>query len=223
MTLLAQGLTFRYEDGDTAVSEFTAEFRTGEITYVCGPSGSGKTTLCLMLAELLKPQSGSVSLSPESSPRATMVLQFAEDLFLTESLHEEISLLKDADAILRAQDFLSRCGIDWTAKAETHPLTLSFGQARLLAISLQCAQNTPAYILDEPTIGLDEINMQHVASLLRDLQVQQKVVIVVTHDPDLIDVLPGHVVIMQVGALIWQGSSVEFLSSSDLRMQASFE
>jgi energy-coupling factor transport system ATP-binding protein len=223
MMLHANGLTFCYGSGADAVSDFTAEFRSGEITYLCGPSGSGKTTLCFMLAELLKPIEGSVSFISESSPRATMVLQFAEELFLTESVEEEISLLGDSDSIRRAHESLRQLDFDWQAKSTMHPLTLSFGQARLLAIALQCAQDTLVLILDEPTIGLDEINMRKVASLLKDLLARRKCVIAVTHDPELLESLPGNVMIMQSGRLTWQGASVEFLSSPEKRALAAFE
>jgi energy-coupling factor transporter ATP-binding protein EcfA2 len=221
--LRAHDLFFRYDDGAGVLSGFSADFAAGEVTYICGPSGSGKTTLSLLLAEMMEPQSGEILLTPDEAPRATMVLQFAEELFLTDSVRQEIELLTDTKRIEAAHQHLKSCGLCLPEIAERDPFTLSFGQARLLAISIQCAQDTPVYILDEPTIGLDEVNMLRVSVLLRALTARGKGVIVVTHDPELIESLPGRVMILEQGTLAWHGPSAEFLATSSLRSRAAFE
>lgn len=177
--------------------------RQGEITAVTGESGSGKTTLGLILAGLLKPDTGKVffkgnditNLPPEERMtfrrQMQMVFQHPETSFnprwkLQRSLTEPFYLhrIPFSKAIISEQ--LARVGLDDNI-LNRYPSQLSGGELQRAAIARVMCLKPAVVILDEPTGMLDVITQARIIRLLEKIQKQEGVsYIFISHDLDLV-------------------------------------
>lgn len=173
------------------------DVRQGEHWLVLGPSGSGKTTLLHILAGILTPTEGSVSIADEdvSAMSAAQADRFRgktigivfQRLHLIASLTVLDNLLlaqylagvrQDADG---AQRLLASLGL--AEKARQRPATLSFGQLQRAAVA-RAVVNGPRMILaDEPTSNLDDRNAAATVDVLLDqARSCSATLVIATHD-----------------------------------------
>ncbi|MBL0060170.1 MAG: ABC transporter ATP-binding protein [bacterium] len=211
-------VSFAYQDDNSVLTHCSAEFAAGVVHYVVGPSGCGKSTLGLLLCGVMSHKSGNVKLPKDASP--TMVLQFPENLFLTDSVEEELALLPDAQAEEKALSMLADFDLHFVDIARKSPHRLSFGQRRLFAIALQVSLGSKVIVLDEPSLGLDEVHVHQLANWLGSASKKGTCSIVITHDLDLIAELSGEVHILGHGSFQWHGPSTEFLKNRDMLLLA---
>lgn len=185
-----RNLQFAY--GDNKVLDLKdASFPKGKITIVSGVNGAGKTTLARLICGLAEPQRGAEfsfngqKLSTRKRNHlAAIVMQDARRQLFAETVREEVRLGQEAicDESAAAQ-LLQR--LDLSACEHSHPLATSGGQQQRLVIAAALASRRPIMIFDEPTSGVDYRQLQSIASLLRELAAAGTVVIVITHDPEL--------------------------------------
>ena len=157
--LEASGLWVSYQ-GVEALSE--ADVSAAGLTLVLGRSGSGKTTLARALAGVLEPDAGLVALDGElvRAGRVGLSFQRAEDQVFCETVLEDIAYgprargLGEAAAQGAARLAASRTGVG-EELLERSPFELSGGQMRRVALAGVLAGRPDAYVLDEPTAGLD--------------------------------------------------------------------
>jgi putative ABC transport system ATP-binding protein len=174
------------------------EVRAGELALLMGPSGSGKTTLLSVLAGLLRPTTGSVSLCgvPISSlPDAASAKVRREHLgfvFQTYNLFPALTALDNVAEVLRlkglprepayalARQTLERVGLG--ARLHHRPAELSGGQKQRVAIARALAGAPRLVLGDEVTAALDTASGMSVMGILRDLIGPRRGVLLVTHD-----------------------------------------
>lgn len=199
-----------------AIVGVNANFIAGVPHLICGPSGSGKTTLSLLLAGLLEPDSGTVLLdeTPVSQCRneAAYLFQFPENLFFEETVAREFRQITGTSRNGSVERYLGRLGIRFEEVAEIHPFHLSAGYGRLIATVLQVARKSRILVADEPTIGLDCRFHRRMIELLRECVQSDRVLIIVTHDAELIHDLGGRVWVLSEGRLVWSGDAPALLS-----------
>ena len=161
----------------------------GRPVLVAGASGSGKTSLLEVIAGLSGQQRGSVCWKgKELSQRqrrwlSGMVFQFPERHFLGLTIAQELRLghrRLDSDQLQTALDIVGLTGL----RMSDAPERLSGGQQRRLALAVQLLRGAELLLLDEPTAGLDWSVRAEVLALLSQLS-KQRVLIVVTHEPQL--------------------------------------
>lgn len=211
----------RFSYGETRVlADVSMLIQSGQVTYLLGPSGAGKTTLGLIIAGGLESEAGSIVKQPDIMPR--LVLQFPEQLFLTDSVGEEWQILCNHVSREQAAQAMQVFGLSLSELSNRTPRSLSFGQRRLLALALQSAHDSPFLILDEPTLGLDEDNLARVIAWVKDLRSKDKLCLIITHDTMLIERCPGRGLILSEGVLKWSGNTTEFLERPDLQVAAGF-
>ena len=191
MQLRADGLTCR-RGGRTIFSDVSFALSPGEALLVTGRNGAGKSTLLAVIAGLLEPERGAVSVTGAGDrvPAECVHLVGARDglkaaLTPTENLRFAAAIL---GAPLRPPaEALALLGLPRSA-ADVPVSFLSAGQRRRVALARLLAAHRPVWLLDEPTNALDEPAQSLLAGLLADHRAGGGIVVAATHAP--ID-LPG--------------------------------
>src|SRR5213594_4230700 len=160
-------LTKYYKRGSEvikAVDGVTLDIDKGEFIAVVGRSGSGKTTMLDLLGLLLKPTAGSL---------------FIENVMLP------LRYVKNGkDGKQRAVELIERVGL--TDRIKHRPTELSGGQMQRVAIARSMVNRPSLILLDEPTGAVDTETAAQLVELLKRLNTEDQVTIVlVTHDTDI--------------------------------------
>ena len=204
-------------DSRRALHDVSATFAAGTPHFICGPSGSGKSTLGLLLAGLMKPTEGSVRLDshePElQRNRIAYVFQFPETLFFCDTVREELADISESRLPAESSVF-EDLGIVYADVRDRNPHLLSEGYARLTAIALQLSRHTDVLILDEPTIGLDWKRQERVIAALRRQSTPDRLVIIITHDLDMLYALGGSTLVLLEGRQVWHGRSADLVDDT---------
>jgi putative ABC transport system ATP-binding protein/lipoprotein-releasing system ATP-binding protein len=186
--LTARGLSFRLPSGDRVLfRDVSFEVNAGDAVAIEGPSGVGKTTLLALLAGLMRPTSGTVTVESISTPPFAWVLQTLNSLPGRSVLANAClyGLVDDLPAPVvrhRATDLLVELGMgDMLA---TPARQLSGGEQQRMAVARALASSRPIVLADEPTNQLDHDNARQVMRTLFAASHGQRTVVVVTHDHD---------------------------------------
>lgn len=196
MSLEAQDLGHRFDDGAWGLESVNLAFAPGEFTVVAGPNGAGKTLLMRHLVGLLPPTTGQVVLDgreirthlAEVRRRVGLVFQDSGAQIVGLTIAEEVAFgprnlgwpRPRVDAAVDAA--LEAVGLDHRrTEACSH---LSGGEKRRLAIAGVLACDPDYLILDEPFTGLDLPSVRAVLTTLTDLHRRGKAVVLLTHELD---------------------------------------
>ena len=207
-SILAKGVEMAFQSGQQrfqVLQGIDLEIRSGDIQLLMGPSGSGKTTLLSILAGLLTPTTGKVYLLGEEITKMsrTKLSRFRRQnigfIFQDFNLFPALTAAENIEAVLnikgiqgkaaryQAQALLEQVGLG--LKANQKPGDLSGGQKQRVAIARALAGNPRLIMADEPTAALDSHSGHTVIELLRHLAKEGGcTVLMVTHDPRIIDV-----------------------------------
>ncbi|MFX0204643.1 MAG: ABC transporter ATP-binding protein [Candidatus Hodarchaeota archaeon] len=227
MGLKVENLSFSYENV-AVLNKVTFEAKKGGITGIIGPNGSGKTTLIRCIANILKPDHGSVlidgrdtriynnkelakvlSVVPQLTSLATGFTVF-ETVLLGRYPHLGIFQRESKRDFHVVNSTLERVGISHLARRDVDEL--SGGEKQLVTIALALAQEPQILCLDEPTIHLD-INMQYkIMDLCKNISRDKRiVVIVVLHDLALAGLYCDDLIILKDGKVKATGSPDEVI------------
>lgn len=183
----------------TAVRPLDLELGPGSLTVITGRSGSGKSTLLSMLAGMLAPTSGAVTLDGADlyslDERSRSRLRNAK-IGLVPQGHNALRALSVLDNVLlpsvlysrrppprrRAESLLEAVGIAELARVGPHEL--SGGELRRMAVARALLMEPGVVLADEPTAGLDEESATRVLELLRETAQEGAAVLVVTHEEE---------------------------------------
>lgn len=171
-------------------------FATGSITRVTGPSGAGKTTFLKMLAGLIKPDEGFISVgdaewfNSDTNINLTPQLRKAGFVFQDYALFPNMTVMQHLQYACNDNDWINNLlttgGLE--PFAQRKPLYLSGGQQQRLAILRALAIKPKVLLMDEPFSAID---VKTKVKLLADLQVLfqhlNTTVIAVTHNPQELD------------------------------------
>ncbi|MBI2866354.1 MAG: ABC transporter ATP-binding protein [Chloroflexi bacterium] len=187
----------------------------GEVLAILGPNGSGKSTLVMVLALLLRPTSGRLSLAGESidhraNPlpyRRCMAVVFQEPLLLATTVEENVATglkyrgIKGEEIQRRCPLWLERFGIGPLARRSAQ--TLSSGEAQRVSLARAFAMQPQLLFLDEPFASLDAPTRY---ALVRDLKAvlaeTGTTALLVTHDRDEALALADRVGVLLGGRLV---------------------
>jgi putative ABC transport system ATP-binding protein len=200
--VICQGVTKDFGDGESRVQALRGvnlEVHPGEMTLLVGPSGCGKTTLISIIAGLLDPTAGEVTVLGQSlrKMRGRQLVQFRGRYIgfvfqqynllpsLTAAENAAVPLIiggmRRSEAVARASAILE--AVNLGDKIRSLPSQLSGGQQQRVAIARALVHEPKLLVCDEPTAALDAHSGQMVMQLLRKVAVQPgRAVIVVTHD-----------------------------------------
>jgi len=204
----------------TVVHEVSLEVNAGECFGLVGPSGCGKSSLLWVLAGLNPHWQGRMQLAghqAEPGKAFTGALRQGVQMVFQDpyaSLHprhrlrrtlaEPLKLLKRDNINDRIDQGFRHVGLD-PALADRYPHQLSGGQRQRVAIVRALLLQPKILLLDEPTSALDMSVQAEILNLLNDLKRQDGLTMVlVSHDPDVIDHMCDRAVRMAQGRIIEQ-------------------
>ncbi len=205
--LRVEGLCKRFGTGDEAVAALenvSFTLKKGRFLTLLGPSGCGKTTLFNIIAGLIPPDAGRVTLGGESlilRPGMTGYMLQKDLLLPWRSVADNITLpgtlhgRKKRDALQAAQADAEACGL--TGMLQRRPDALSGGQRQRAALVRTFQTGKEVLLLDEPFGALDAVTRLHLQELLTRLCLQKgKTVLFVTHDVDEALLLSDEILVM---------------------------
>ncbi len=212
-----------------ALDDINLDVMQGEIFGIIGLSGAGKSTLVRCMNLLERPTEGSVlvdgqnmtALSEKELRQArrkiTMIFQGFNLLMQRTCLKNvcfpmEISKIPKEQAKKRATELLELVGLG--DKAQAYPAQLSGGQKQRVAIARALATDPKVLLCDEATSALDPTTTISILGLLKDLNQQLGVtVVVITHQMSVIEEICSRVAILDGGSVAEMGDVQEIFSN----------
>lgn len=194
----AKNISKIYKDGQVkAVDNISLPIYSGEILTIRGPSGSGKSTLLHLLGGLDSPTNGTVFFNEKPIQEVCRRRGFRvknmgfifQAFYLWHNLNvlENIMLplmessLSSKERMIRAKEIVNDVGL--TDKAKASVKALSIGQRQRVAVARALVAGPSVIFADEPTGSLDSRNAENILQLLRRLNRQRNVtVVMVTHE-----------------------------------------
>jgi zinc transport system ATP-binding protein len=178
-------------NNEPAISDINLEIKHGEFLGIIGPNGSGKTTLLKIILGLLKPQKGSVELFGEDIKRFT---DWSKIGYVPQKAGAEVTKFPISVEEIVGMGGATKSSIsDSLAEVEMldhkHRLLrdLSGGQQQRVFIARALASKPKLLVLDEPTVGVDVESQASFYKLLRGLNQNHKLsLILVSHDIDVV-------------------------------------
>ena len=243
--LEASGISVRF-GALMAVSDVSLEVQPGRITALIGPNGAGKSTAFNAMTGYVKLASGTVRVGdldltrmrPDRVCMHGVVRSFQKkSIFpamtvrenLRVGLHrtEEKSLLaamlglpahrrSEAQMAERVRAMARLTGLH--RELDTPAETLAYGRQRMLAVGVSLCAQPRFLLLDEPTAGLNSSESAEMASLLRAVRDHGIGVLLVEHDMKFLLNLSDHVVVLNAGRKIAEGTPTEIQENPDVQV-----
>ena len=216
----------------------------GQVVVILGPSGSGKTTLLRCLNGLELPQQGSIDFDGAAPlhidfsrkisnadmlavrRKSGMVFQqynlFPHKTALENVMEGPLVVQKRPEATVRAeaQALLAKVGLG--DKADLYPFQLSGGQQQRVGIARAMAIAPELMLFDEPTSALDPELVQGVLQTMKALAEDGWTMVVVTHEIQFARDVADHVVLMDGGVIVEQGSPEAMFQNPQQALTRSF-
>ncbi|HAF60169.1 MAG TPA: energy-coupling factor transporter ATPase [Bacillota bacterium] len=240
MPIQVKNLTHIYSEGmpyqTVALEDISFEIDDGSFVGIIGHTGSGKSTLIQHLNGLLKPKSGSIIVDgvditdPSVSLRDIrktigLVFQYPEYQLFEETVEKDVAFgpqnlgLPEEVVSERVKEALELVGLSYEKIGKRSPFDLSGGQKRRVAIAGVIAMKPKVLILDEPTAGLDPKAHKDILRLIRNVQREEKItIILVSHNMGDIAALSEKVLVMHKGRLVMEGTPREVFSRAEQLM-----
>ena len=197
-----KGVTKSYGD-ITPIKDLNLQIEEAEFTSIVGPSGSGKTTLLNLVAGLLTPTHGEVTIDGVSlyelnqRDRVAFRRENFGFVFQTFNLIPYLTAIENIEVPLYlagrkereqrhlAIDLLERVGLK--DKANQFPAKLSIGEQQRVAIARALGNSPKIMFADEPTGNLDVKNGMEIMRYMKELNEKGVTILLVTHDSEMAD------------------------------------
>jgi ABC-2 type transport system ATP-binding protein len=224
----AKGLTKRF-GALTALQDVSFEVAKGEVVGFLGPNGAGKTTTMRILTGYLPPTSGTASVGGfeldgdgRNAKRVTGYLPETPPLYPEMRVHDYlayVAALHDVPRKVRGEKVaraLAACGLEKVGERVVR--TLSKGYRQRVGLAQAIVHDPAVLILDEPTAGLDPIQIAEIRELIRRLAAEEgRTVILSTHILAEVEAICQRVLLIAFGKLRLDARL------DDLRAQGSLE
>jgi len=225
-------LQYQYEDGTRALDGVNLRISKGKTTAVLGHNGAGKSTLFLNLNGILKPSGGEVFYKKslldysrkclkELRKSVGIVFQDPDSQLFSASVFQDISFgpinlgLPEPVVRQRVEYAMERTGILHLKDKAAH--SLSYGQKKRVAIAGVLAMEPEIIILDEPTAGLDPNGVSEIMKLVRELQKELGLTVILsTHDIDMVPLYCDYAYLMDQGKVMLEGTPKEVFDHTAL-------
>ena len=231
--------------GVNAVNGVSFEVRKGSITALIGPNGAGKTTLINLITGVLRQSAGTIHLNGEEISglsAAKRVMAGMSRSYQTPQMVKGLTALENAAvgadlfSSFRMRDLfwrpwhafsdsararkeacraLERTGLRselWDVAADT----LSYGDQRRVELARGLAQKPSILLLDEPAAGLNPTETEELGQFLRALADEGMTILLVEHDMPLVMSTADHIVVVNFGEGLAQGTPAEIQRNEDV-------
>ncbi|HZL10089.1 MAG TPA: ABC transporter ATP-binding protein [Prolixibacteraceae bacterium] len=203
-----QQLTFHYKKQQALFNELSFQQKNGSITGLLGKNGAGKSTLLKLMAGLLKPQVGQLSVN--NFKPFDRLPDFLSDVFM---VPEEFSFPPvTIDCYIKAtaplypnfgKEKMDQILLEFELDRKKHLNKLSHGQRKKFLIAFALASNCRLLILDEPTNGLDIPSKSLFRKILVSSVSEEQLVLISTHQVKDIDTIIDKIVMLDEGEIIF--------------------
>ncbi len=194
----------------------------GEFLAIFGPNGAGKTTLLKVLATIVKPSSGGVSVAGfDLREDAVKVRHRIGVVFHQPLLYDDLSAYENLrfygrmyevpDLKDRINQLVAQVGLE--SRLHDPVRTLSRGMQQRLAIARALIHDPPILLLDEPGTGLDQQASAMLADIIISTLTKQRTVIMTTHSLEQGAALGNRIMIMADGKIAYEESKQLDISS----------
>jgi len=222
-----KGLTYRFSSKDIILNDLNIQVPEGSIYGFLGPNGAGKTTTLRLILGLLKNQSGTIHLyNEELQNNRIHILSKVGSLIESPSLYGHLTAYENLMVLQkiyrcpvnRIPEVLKLVGLENTGSKKARKFSL--GMKQRLSIAIALLHNPSLLILDEPTNGLDPYGILEIRELLKKLNRENGITIVISsHLLSEIEKLVTHLGIINHGKLLFQGTLDEL---TNLQKRSSF-
>ena len=238
IVLSTQGLSKVYGRGKQrfeAVRHVSLTLHRGEVLAFLGPNGAGKTTTIKMIAGLVSPDRGQVTVvgeDPHRHARALRhigaVLEGNRNLYWRLTPEENLEYFGVVRQVPRKvaqrRGLELRDRFELLDKRDTPVQKLSRGMQQKVAIAVALIHDPQLLLLDEPTLGLDVEAGETVKALVREIAQEGRAILLTTHQLDVAEELSDRVAIIRRGQIIAEQSTESLLQEfSDSTYQIEVE
>lgn len=227
MSLQVQCQDLVHQYGEQRVLDgLTLSVKVDHALAVIGPSGGGKSTLLRVLAGLLVPHKGTVSVNGHLLAREESALRAYRRkigvVFQAYNLFPHLTALQNVllplekvqampDATEKAMSVLKRLGL--AAHAHKKPAEMSGGQCQRVAIARALAIEPEFLLMDEPTSALDPEMTAEVLDVVADLRNEGRALVLVTHQMGFARQIADSVVFVAQGKVLEEGSAEAYFNN----------
>lgn len=217
----ADNVTFGY-NGATTLSEVSFLAPAGATTVILGRSGVGKSTVLRLIVGLERPDSGTITVGDSDvaalrhrdllALRRRIGLCFQSGALLNSlTVGENVAFPlrrqgghSRAEIAARVAEMLKRVGLG--GEEQAMPAALSGGMRKRAGLARALVLDPAVLLFDEPTAGLDPILAGGIRDLVLGLKALQRTMVIVTHDLPIAFAVADHVVMLEGGRVIAQGT-----------------
>ena len=203
-----------------AVNDLSFSVGAGEVFGLIGPNGAGKTTTLRMMMDIIKPDSGQVTVLGEKLGEATKnrLGYLPEDRGLYRKMRVIDSIVYLASlkgvpprtAEARANELLERTGMLPNQRKKIEELSRGMGQ--IIQFIVTIIHDPELIVLDEGFSGLDPVNTELLKGIVSDLRGQGKAVIMSTHQMNQVEELCDRILMVDRGSAVLYGDLMEIKS-----------
>lgn len=221
------------------LKDISLSVEKGQVVAIIGPSGSGKSTLLRCINQLEKADGGNIRVCKKDmlvqNKKGRTVYADAKTLrkirleiglvFQNFNLFPHMTVLANvieapmrvlkmpkSEAIKTAMELLEKMGL--SEKAQSYPCELSGGQQQRVSIARALALNPEVLFFDEPTSALDPELTGQVLKVIKELAEENMTMVIVTHEMAFARDVANHVVFMDGGYIIEQGTPDEVFANT---------
>lgn len=235
-------------DKSGVLKDISLKVREGQVVSIIGPSGSGKSTLLRCATLLEKMDAGELIYLGEKAAweqddkkrqkrcvyapkdKLKQIRSYFGLVFQSFNLFPHYSVMKNIidapvcvnhvsknEAKERAKKLLAQLGL--SDKANAYPCQLSGGQQQRVSIARALALQPKILFFDEPTSALDPELTAEVLKVIRQLAQNHMTMIIVTHEMQFAKEVSDHIVFMEQGVIVEEGTPDELFSSENARVR----
>ncbi len=203
----------------TAVNDISIEFASGRIYAMLGSNGSGKTTLMKMIAGLVKPTSGSITLSGAPvgiETKKHIAYMPTESYFYSYMTCKDIgkyySDFFEDFSIEQFYNYLSEMNLTPDMKASK----MSSGMMAKLKLAVTLSRNASVIMLDEPLNGVDIIAREQLVNFITKKASPDNIIIMSSHLVDELETIIDYAVFVKNGIIVSHGEAESLRASTGM-------